>query len=201
MTEQEISLKKFKNHLNLRERKKIPLIDGFRQAAVLIPIVITNGEKSLIFVKRTSNVTHHKGEIAFPGGKFDKKTDQTITFTSLRELEEEIGLTDVEVLGSIDDITTITKFVVTPVVGIINDFSNLNNLKIDKNEVDYAIKVPLSFFFNEKNLEIKDINFNDKKYDIPFFYYKNEVIWGATGRIILNLLEILKDLYIDYGKF
>lgn len=198
MQELENSFEILENYLKTRKRKYIPLTDGFKQAAVLIPIIPFKNHISLIFVKRTSNVTHHKGEISFPGGKFDEKSDDTIISTALRELNEEVGLDDVKVLGCIDDITTISKYVVTPVIGIINKFSKVKDLKIDCNEVDYVIKVPLAFFLNDNNLQIKDINFNDKRYDVPFFYFNDEIIWGATGRIILNLNKIIKEISITF---
>ena len=91
--------------------------DGLPRAAVLIA-VYEEGEPCVLLTVRTEMVEHHKGQISFPGGAQDPE-DADLTATALRESEEEIGLerADVEVWGQLDDIVTISNFIVSPYVG------------------------------------------------------------------------------------
>ena len=88
-------------------------------SAVLVPIYHKQGEYYILFTKRTEDVKNHKGQISFPGGVHQEE-DRTLVDTALRESAEEIGLmpNDVEVLGELDDTTTVTSsFIISPFVG------------------------------------------------------------------------------------
>src|SRR5512133_2850710 len=102
-----------------RPRVQIAVI-GLVPAAVLVPIVFRNDEPHFIFTQRTMSVAHHKGQISFPGGVAEP-CDAGPIDTALRESKEEIGLApeDVRVLGCMDDLVTVTSFVVTPLVGVV----------------------------------------------------------------------------------
>src|SRR5512135_1974120 len=95
--------------LNQRKRKVIEH-PSFPHAAVLVPLFEKQGHCHLLFTKRTEQVKHHKGEISFPGGVFDEG-DVDLRKTALREAFEEIGLNedDVQILGTLDDIVTVTE--------------------------------------------------------------------------------------------
>src|SRR5512143_3716715 len=87
----------------------------FSHAAVLVPLFKKEEDCHLLFTKRSDQVKHHKGEISFPGGVVDEE-DLELVNTALREAHEEIGLkrNDVQVVGILDDIVTVTQFIVTP---------------------------------------------------------------------------------------
>src|SRR3972149_4699310 len=94
--------------------------EGLPRAAVLIPIYRKEETPHIVLQVRTDLVEHHKGQISFHGGAEDPG-DSDLLATALRETEEEIGLQreDVEVWGQLDDIVTISNFVVTPYVGLV----------------------------------------------------------------------------------
>ena len=161
-------------------------------AAVLIPLFNENGEHKILFTKRSTQVKTHKGQISFPGGVVEE-TDQTLLETALREAHEEIGLLkeDVEILGQADDATTVvSNFIVHPFVGVIPypyDF------RIWPEEVDRIIEVPLRVFLeDDPRYRQNSAEFEGVIYSGSAFRYKGDVIWGATARILENLMGILK---------
>src|SRR4030042_3446680 len=104
--------------LNSRERRVIEQ-PSLARAAVLVPLFKKGEHCHIVFTKRSDNVRYHKGEISFPGGVFDDR-DLELQRTALRAAFEEIGLkgSDVQIIGVLDDIITVTQFIVTPFVGL-----------------------------------------------------------------------------------
>jgi 8-oxo-dGTP pyrophosphatase MutT (NUDIX family) len=94
-------------------------VEGFRPAAVLVPLLDRPGGPTLLFTRRTERVPSHKGEISFPGGALEPGEDAVRA--ALREAEEEVGLpaAAAEPLGTLDDVPSIARFVVTPLVAAI----------------------------------------------------------------------------------
>jgi 8-oxo-dGTP pyrophosphatase MutT (NUDIX family) len=122
-------------------------VDIYTQASVLLPLFIKDGHYRLLLMRRTNTVEHHKGEVSFPGGVVDEK-DDNLESTAKRETFEEIGVKDedIEILGQLDDMTTITsQFIVHPFVGIVPFPYEFN---LSRGEVDHLIEVPLQFFFD-----------------------------------------------------
>jgi 8-oxo-dGTP pyrophosphatase MutT (NUDIX family) len=86
---------------------------------VLVPLVPVGDAIHLLFIRRAADLAHHRGQIAFPGGR-QEPSDASFVDTALREAHEEIGLrpNDVRVLGTLDDIETMTsRFLITPIAG------------------------------------------------------------------------------------
>ena len=105
----------------LRSRQRRTVSDpSLTCAAVLVPLLVRDGEWCVLVTRRTQHVGHHKGQMSFPGGACDA-ADAHLEATALRETYEEIGIPPeaVEVLGLLDDLPTITDFVITPFVGVI----------------------------------------------------------------------------------
>ena len=143
--EQEL-IDRIRNILASRQRKVIEH-PPFSHAAVLLPLFKKGEDYHILFTKRTDRVKYHKGQISFPGGGVDEE-DSDLEETALREAYEEIGLNrkDVEILGALDDIVTVTQFIVTPFVG---HFSYPYPLKTSPIEIDEAIEIPLSFLLEK----------------------------------------------------
>ncbi|MBW7887122.1 MAG: CoA pyrophosphatase [Bacteroidetes bacterium] len=159
------------------------------RAAVLIPIIKREESLFLLFTKRTELVEHHKGQISFPGGACDTE-DESNTATALRESEEEIGLPKhaVKIVGTLNDIVIPTGFVVTPIVGFIEQ---LPPLKENGDEVAELIFIPLEEFFKQKNFRremriLKEVNREIFIYDVW-----KEPIWGATALMIKDFVDVL----------
>jgi 8-oxo-dGTP pyrophosphatase MutT (NUDIX family) len=161
-------------------------------AAVLIPIFFKDGQAHLLFTKRTEALKHHKGQISFPGGKFDT-TDKNLEKTAIRETCEEIGLRkdDITLLGKTDKFLTNTHFLVQPYAGF---FNYPYQFKVNAAEIDRLIEVPLLHLISKANFKIKFIDYKDQIWPIHYYYYQKDVIWGVTGFLLSNFLNIIFDL-------
>jgi 8-oxo-dGTP pyrophosphatase MutT (NUDIX family) len=166
----------------LRRRKKQKITgENLKASAVLIPIFYDQGNHNILFTERSDAVVFHKGQVCFPGGT-QEPSDSSLLQTALRESEEEIGLEakDIEVLGELDDITTIvTDYVISPFVAFIPP---PRSLKTNGREVKGAFSVPLSFLMDEANF----------KQDSYAYEYEGHIIWGATARILRQLVDLLR---------
>jgi len=161
----------------------------YREAAVLIPLFFKNNEAHLLFTKRTDNVEHHKGEISFPGGMKDT-ADGNLLDTALRESWEEMGIRqeDVTILGKTDTFLTNTNFLVTPYVG---HYSYPYNYKINEGEISKVIEVPLKNLLDPEIFEQKIMKRDGHTWHVHFYNYGEEIIWGVTGFLLSNFLDIV----------
>ena len=167
--------------------------DGARPAVRLTPAAVLIGVRvdaeTVILTKRSPRLKHHPGQIAFPGGKQDA-TDATLTDAALREAHEEVGLprSMVHVLGTLPGHQTVTGFMVTPVLGIVNDaFDPVP----EAGEVAEIFEVPLSHLADSANYRVEGRRWQGRKrqyYAVPYGPY---YIWGATARILRALAERL----------
>lgn len=178
--------------LNDRPATEIRYDPGLRRrAGVLVPLLPEGGECTVVMIKRTDTVQHHKGQISFPGGGVEQE-DHTPRETALREAEEEIGLRrqDVEILGRLDDAVTLTSnYIVHPYVGLVPaDYA----FAINRSEVKKVIRVPLQVFHPENAAARRsEVRYRGASYPTEGYAFDGEVIWGATARIMQNLVEIL----------
>lgn len=174
--------------LTLRERRAIEH-PSFARAAVLVPLFNKEGNCHLLFTKRTDQVKYHKGEISFPGGMVDED-DLGLENTALREAFEEIGLkkSDVQIIGALDDIVTVTEFIVTPFVGL---FPYPYPFETSPVEIAELIEVPLSFLLTEENFNERETTRMGRKEIIYAYQYGEHTIWGATARILKQFLDLI----------
>lgn len=163
---------------------------SFAHAAVLVPLFKKGEDCHILFTKRTDQVKYHKGEISFPGGVVDEE-DSELERTALREAFEEIGLkgNDVQIVGVLDDIVTITEFIVTPFVGL---FSYPYPFKLSPIEIEELIEVPLSLLLDENCFSEREIVRGDRKEMVYSYQYGNHIIWGATARILKQFLDLIQ---------
>ena len=174
---------------------QVDAIEGFipqaRKAAVLLPLFEQDGEISLAFIRRATTLRSHSGEIAFPGGSVDA-TDPSPILTALREAQEEIGLdpAHVEVLGVLSPVfTVVSNFLITPVVAFLPH--GLGELRLQPSEVQEMLLVPLHAL-NDPAILHTECWTRDNQTRIVYFYdYGPYRIWGATGRILNQLLQTL----------
>ena len=163
----------------------------YTQASVLLPLFARDGQYWLLFTRRANTVEYHKGEVSFPGGTVDED-DDSLEGTAKRETFEEIGVReeDIEILGQLDDIPTMTSgFIIHPFVGVV-PFPYM--FKINKREVEHLIEVPLKFLFDPSQPQPLSIDNKTDIFKVPAFVYKGAVIWGATERILENFINLIR---------
>jgi 8-oxo-dGTP pyrophosphatase MutT (NUDIX family) len=167
----------------------VPPEPGQVQAAVLIMLFERNDEPWMVFTKRSEAVRHHKGEISFPGGMRDPGDDSLIA-TAIRETVEELGADpkDIDVLGALDELPTFsTNFVVAPFEALTNDreYSHFEP------EVAEVIRVPVAELSRIGREAVWESNGHE--FATHVFEVGSHVIWGATGRILRDFLDVAGD--------
>lgn len=159
-------------------------------AAVLLLVVYRDAEPYLVFAKKTGSVPHHRGQFSFPGGIVETD-DASRVETALREAQEEIGLDPgtVEVLGILDDTpTNSTAFVITPVVGLTEAEPVF---RPDGREIERVLEVPLRHLLDPACYREEVWERGGVRRPVVFFTYGEDVIWGATGRILRDFLDLV----------
>jgi 8-oxo-dGTP pyrophosphatase MutT (NUDIX family) len=174
--------------LEKRERRRIEH-PSYTHAAVLIPLYEKEKNCHILFTKRTQQVKHHKGQISFPGGVYDEE-DRDFRRTALREAREEIGLSesDARIIGVLDDIVTVTGFIVTPFVGLI---PYPYPFQLSKIEIEELIEAPLSSLLDRRCFSERVIDDAGQKRLVYNYQYGEHAIWGATALMLKQLLELL----------
>jgi 8-oxo-dGTP pyrophosphatase MutT (NUDIX family) len=165
--------------------------DAGRQAAVVAPVLVRDGEDHVLFTKRADHLGEHPGQMSFPGGSREP-SDEDLRATALREAYEEIGLgaDEVEFFGRLDDIETITDYSVTPFVARIPD----REYEPDEREVAEIAVLAESDLTDLDNYESElRVRPQYGELRIHFFHVDGYTVWGATGRMLVQLLELTTD--------
>lgn len=168
-------------HLSAQEQNNL------NPAAVLIPFLEHKGVLSLLLTKRSQHVQTHKGQICFPGGRYERHDDD-LWQTALRETQEEIAVPSHQIyyIGEMPEIITPTRYRIKPYIGFLH---GRLELQPDPAEVESVLTVPLCDFCDHQNFRMEEREYFGKKYKVPFYSVANEEVWGATGRMIHHLLE------------
>jgi 8-oxo-dGTP pyrophosphatase MutT (NUDIX family) len=160
-----------------------------KAAAVLVPIVEHASGLTVLLTKRTDHLHAHAGQVSFPGGRAEAN-DVDVVDTALREAHEEVGLPRdrVQVLGPLNTYSTVSSYVVTPIVGLVQPPFHLN---LDAFEVAEAFEVPLSFVVDSKNHRRTTREFENRTRVFFVLPFQGRNIWGATAGMLVNLAEVL----------
>ena len=167
-------------------------------AAVLVPLVMRADALHVLLTRRTEHLRDHAGQISFPGGRSEPE-DADAAATALREAHEEVGLdrSHAEVVGSLPAYTTVTGFVVTPVVALIQPPFTL---AIDPFEVAEAFEVPLPFLMTPAHHQRHRFDFDGGERQFLSMPWQGQAgdgtpreyfIWGATAAMLRNLYHFL----------
>jgi 8-oxo-dGTP pyrophosphatase MutT (NUDIX family) len=172
-----------------REVKRLPANHGLIRASVLIPLFCKDASYHCLFTKRSDKVKHHKGEISFPGGNYDT-ADADLLATALREAHEEVGVKpqDVEIIGTLDEIMTMSGFIVSPFVGLI---SYPYPFIPSPEEIEEIILLPLAGFLAAGVLSEGYRTYNERTEKVAIYQSGGHVIWGATAKILRQFLELI----------
>jgi len=167
----------FFNFQNL-EYKPIQTSKSYASVAILI---YKNSE--ILFIKRSYEMPTHKGQIAFPGGRYEQE-DKSIVDTATREVCEELLIdnSDIEPFGIMNSFDTVEyKFDVYPV--LCNLFNK--SYSFNKNEVQNVFYVPIDNLMNKNNWNYRG------RYEGDWIYHiEDEVLWGATANMVKRLFNL-----------
>jgi len=191
----------------LPRRLEVP---GYRRAAVLVALLDRAGGPTVLFTRRAAALPHHGGEISFPGGGL--AAGESPEDGALREAEEEVGLPrgSAEVLGRLDDLVSVARFLVTPVVAAVARppaaFAG------DPGEVEEPFELPLrrlldpalrratpwdpALLPSDVVAEVRRSNLRPEDVDpatghwLVWSFHADEtrVVWGLTGRVLAELI-------------
>jgi 8-oxo-dGTP pyrophosphatase MutT (NUDIX family) len=190
-------LERLAHLLQQRVRRDIDADPPLLRAGVLLPLLLGEDGVELLFTRRTDTVLTHKGQISFPGGQREDSDAETVE-TALRESYEEIGLepSRVTVLGQLDDVfTSVSGFVITPVVGLVE--GGIGELRPAPDEVKSFLVVPVSTLLDSSVHTTETRRFEGQDYRIHYYTVGDDVIWGATGRIVYQFLKAWQEAATD----
>ena len=203
-----MDFEKIKASLSGRE---VGLMDGKRPCALLVPIVMENGELCLLYEVRAQGLSLQPGEVCFPGGRIEH--GETPVESALRETYEELGIPadQIEILGEMDIAMHSGGFPVHPVLGKLNEGWR-SSLKLNDAEVEQVFTIPLSYLrYNAPRkarierqyraldpMSQMDLIASDKRAKLEtttslFWPYEGKLLWGLSARITQWLLDWLKE--------
>ena len=162
---------------------------GTTDAGVLVPLYLHRSDLHAVFTKRRDDLRRHAGEISFPGGRQDFP-DEDLRVTALREAEEEIGLQrdEVELVGALPPVGTfVTGYRIHPFVGVIRPGQAWT---LQPEEVDEVLELSLRALV--EGYENKRLLRRGVPIKTPTYTVAGTFVWGATARIVQQLLERLR---------
>ena len=163
-------------------------LDGMRRSAVLVALYDGERGAEVVLTRRAQHMRNHKGEVSFPGGHLDP--GETPAQAALREALEEVCLdpSDVDLVGELDHlVTVVSRSHIVPVVGRLRARPEL---RAGTTEVDRIMYVPLAELLRSDTYVEEEWGTGALERPIYFFHLDDETIWGATGRMLVQLLAI-----------
>ena len=170
---------------------------GLVDAAVLVAAFERDGEARVVLTRRAGHLRRHRGEIALPGGR--REPGEEPLAAAVREAHEEVDLDP----GSVRPIAWLSPLVTFASGSLIRPFVATVDaepaLRADPSEVERVFDVALAelleegVFHEERWRRTTPRPGADEDGSFPIFFYEvsGEVIWGATARILTELLSIV----------
>lgn len=162
--------------------------DDARNAAVLVALYDGPQGAEVVLTRRARHMRNHSGEVSFPGGRLDP--GETPVQAALREADEEVCLAPgtVEVVGELDHLSTIVSR--SHIVPIVGHLRQRPELRPGTTEVDRILHVPLAELLRRDTFREERWGTDELERPVYFFFLDDETVWGATGRMLVQLLEI-----------
>ena len=168
-------------------------------ASVLVPLVQRDDGLHVLLTRRTDHLTDHAGQVSFPGGRAEPD-DIDVVETALRETQEEVGLPRdrVQVLGPLNTYSTVSSYVVTPIVALVQPPFDL---ALDAFEVAEAFEVPLPYLMTPAHHHRHEAEFGGVRRQFLSMPWqgidaqgqpREYFIWGATAAMLRNLYSFLR---------
>lgn len=187
-------LEQARQRLKNYQPRQLSLPQQLPEAAVLVPLT-QSATPELLLTLRAQGLSTHGGEVAFPGGRRDPE-DPNLTFTALRESQEEVGLDPklVELTGELSPLVSRHGIKVTPYVGVIPD-----QLKYQANAAEIAsiFSVPLEYFVEDPRHSTHRIDYLGKSWYVPSYTYADYKIWGLTAVMVVELVNVVFGRQLD----
>jgi 8-oxo-dGTP pyrophosphatase MutT (NUDIX family) len=171
-----------------------------QRSAVLVALFEEGGEAQIVLTRRSLQLRFHRGEVALPGGRSDG--DESPIATALREAREEVGIAEESVtpVGWLNPIVTFASgSAIWPVVGLLD---GRPEMVIDPTEVDRAFAVPLTDLLSDgvylqerwRRTQARPGADVDGYFPMYFYAVPGDVVWGATARVLTELLSVVTDV-------
>jgi len=168
---------------------------GSPNSAVLAALWEEDGEARVLLTRRTAWLRSHSGQVAFPGGRVEP--GESLVDAALREAQEEVGLDPeaVEVIGRLSRLHTISSGAgIFPFVGLVR---RRPHLVANPDEVDRVFDVALGELMADDVFHEEIWGLADAERPISFFDIADETVWGATARMLVELLVLVTARPLD----
>ena len=165
--------------------------EGTKPGAVMVLFGGDELEPVMVLIRRSFNLRTHRGQIGFPGGK-PEPGDGSLLATAVRETEEELGIgpQGLDVWGELEPVQTMsTGFGLSVHTGRVRDIESLNPSPA---EVDEVMPIPVSLVLDPASSRDETRIVEGEAISHPSYSYNGRIVWGATARIIVQIVELLR---------
>ena len=162
-----------------------------KPSSVLLLLFPEGDQIYICLIKRPSTMTHHPGQISFPGGKIEKE-DLSAEMTALREAQEEVGINPsiIQIIGKLSELyVEVSKFLIHPFLAWADQKPDF---LVNASEVEELILFPLTDFIANETILETELDTLSGLLRVKYYPFKSEIIWGATAMILSELIEIMK---------
>jgi len=172
----------------------LDLTGALRHSAVLIALFEEQGEARVLLTRRSTRLSSHRGEVSFPGGRVDP--GENTVEAAVREAHEEIALDpeSLSIVAHLHPIVTLaSRSLIQPVVATLEARPEV---AAAPSEVDRVFDVAFADLLVEgvfheerwRRPERPSPRSSDGTFPLWFFEISGEMIWGATGRLLVDVL-------------
>ncbi|MDX1799810.1 MAG: CoA pyrophosphatase [Marinobacter sp.] len=167
----------------------------YPEAGILVPVTNSPGQPEIVFTLRSANLSTHRGQVAFPGGKRDPD-DHSLAATALRETHEEIGLPPehVHIVAPLSQVMSRYGILVTPYVGVVpSDYP----MQANPAEIESIFQVPIEYFLEDRRERTDALSFLNQTFYVPCYRWQRYQIWGLSAVVLVDFLNAVYDAGID----